>query len=61
MDLKRITDEAKNGVVETYYENGKLASRLNFKGGKYNGLIEGWCENGQLESRGIYKDGVVVE
>ena len=27
MDLKRIADEAKNGVVETNYGNGKLKSR----------------------------------
>ena len=23
MDLKRIADEAKNGVVETFYDNGQ--------------------------------------
>ena len=30
MDLKRIADEVKNDVVDTYYDNGKLASRENF-------------------------------
>ena len=31
MDLKRIEDEVKNDVVETYYDNGKLESRTNYK------------------------------
>ena len=30
MDLKRTADEAKNGVVDTYYDNGQLESRENF-------------------------------
>ena len=33
MDLKRIVDEAKNGVVETRYDNGELKSRANYKEG----------------------------
>lgn len=33
MDLKRIADEAKNGVVETHYGNGQLWSRAYFKDG----------------------------
>ena len=33
MDLKRIEDEVKNDVVETYYDNGKLESRTNYKNG----------------------------
>ena len=58
MDLKRIADEAKNGVVETYYANGQLRTRAIYKDGKLNGLCENWYENGQPESRAIYKDGV---
>ena len=61
MDLKRIADEAKNGVVETYYDNGQLQSRANYKDGKLDGLGEIWSRDGQLESRANYKDGVVVE
>ena len=38
MDSKRITDEAKNGVVETYYNNGKPEERLAYKDGKPEGL-----------------------
>ena len=34
MDLKRIADEAKNGVVETYYDNGQQLSRATYKNGK---------------------------
>ena len=34
MDLKRVADEAKNGVVETYYDNGQLYLRGFYKDGK---------------------------
>ena len=51
MDLKRIADEARNGVVETHYDNGKLESRANYKNGKLDGLREVWHENGQQLSR----------
>ena len=49
--------ETKNGVVETYHDNGKLKSRTNYKDGKVEGLRETWNENGQLMSRANYKDG----
>ena len=58
MDLKRIDDESKNGIVETYiYDNGQLESRKNFKNDKLNGLYEAWSKNGQLKSRTNYKNG----
>ena len=47
MDLKRITDEAKNGVVETYHDNGQLKTRTNYKNDILNGLYESWYKNGQ--------------
>ena len=50
MDLKRIADESKNGIVETYYENGQLMSKANYEDGKLNGLCETWHENGQCLS-----------
>jgi antitoxin component YwqK of YwqJK toxin-antitoxin module len=34
-------------VIETYYENGQLESRSNFKNGNLNGLHETWYDNGQ--------------
>ena len=46
MDLKRVADEAKNGVAETYYENGQIASRANCNDDKLDGLREMWYENG---------------
>ena len=61
MDLKRIADEAKNDVVETYYGNGQLWSRATYKDGKLDGLRETWYDNGQLLTRETYKDGAVVE
>jgi uncharacterized protein len=53
--------EKKNGVVETYYDNGQPELRANYEDGKLNGLCETWYENGEIESRVTYKDGVVVE
>ena len=41
MDLKRIVDETKNSVVETYYESGQVESRTNYKADKLDGLNEG--------------------
>jgi antitoxin component YwqK of YwqJK toxin-antitoxin module len=58
MGLKRVADEAKNGVVETYYDNGQQWSRTNYKNDKLNGLRETWYENGQQRSRSNFKDGV---
>ena len=56
MDLKRIADEVKNDVVETYYDNGQLESRSNYKNGNRDGMREIWDENGQLLTRANYKD-----
>ena len=43
--------DTKNGVIETYYDNGQLMSRSNYKDGNLDGLREDWYSNGQLESR----------
>ena len=51
--------EKKNGVVETYYDNGQLKSRANYKGGKRDGLCETWHSDGKHIGRVTYKDGVV--
>ena len=48
----------KNGVVKTYYDNGQLESRTNYKDSKLNGLHESWYENGKPRESTMYKDGV---
>ena len=50
--------DTKNGVIETYYENGQIKSRTNYKDGKRDGLCESWGAGGKPCSRAIYKDGV---
>ena len=45
------------GSSVSYYENGQLEVRENYKDGKVEGLYEGYYENGQLEERGNLKDG----
>ena len=46
------------GIVESYYENGNLRVKGNFKDGKENGLWEWYSENGKLEKKGNYKEGL---
>ena len=58
MDLKRIADEAKNGVVETHYGNGQLIESATYKDGKLEGLRETWDRDGNLKESATYKDGV---
>ena len=57
MEAKRIDDEVKNDVVETYYDNGQLKSRANYKDDKLDGLHESWYKNGQPQESTMYKDG----
>ena len=51
--------DTKNGVVETYYDNGKLWFRENYKDGKLDGLCETWDRDGNLVESTTFKDGVV--
>ncbi|SVC52140.1 uncharacterized protein METZ01_LOCUS304994, partial [marine metagenome] len=44
----------------TYYENGQLSGRAEFKGDEFNGLIEEFHENGQLKETGNTKEGKQV-
>ncbi len=46
-----------SGLCESWYENGQLAYRKNYKAGKEDGLWESWYENGKLEYRANYKAG----
>ena len=46
------------GIVESYYENGNLRNKVNYKEGEPKGLIEWYYENGQLEKKGNYKEGL---
>lgn len=61
MDLKRIADEAKNGVVETYYDNGQLRLRETYKDGNLDGLCKEWSRDGKPIGRVTYKNGVAVK
>jgi antitoxin component YwqK of YwqJK toxin-antitoxin module len=47
----------KNGLWESFCENGQLHTKRNFINGIKYGLSEEWYENGQLNSRCIYKNG----
>jgi hypothetical protein len=46
-----------NGVSESYYKNGQLKSKGNFKDNKQDGLWKWYYDDGQLKSKVNYKDG----
>ena len=46
------------GIVESFYENGNLRNKVNYKDAEPKGLIEWYYENGQLEKKGNYKEGL---
>ena len=50
-------ENMKDGVVETFYKNGQLKSRENYKG-LPNGPCEYFRNNGQLHLKTNYKNGV---
>lgn len=52
----RLTNEL-NGLRESWYDNGQLESRANYKGGKRDGLVEEWHDNGKPWEMENYKDG----
>ena len=45
------------GSSVSYWINGQLLLRKNYKNGKEDGLWESFHDNGQLEYRGNYRDG----
>ena len=46
-----------SGRVVSYYYNGQLGFKHNYKDGLQDGLSEEYTESGQLERKGSYKDG----
>ena len=46
----------KQGLSESYYENGQLESKINWKDGERHGIQESYYENGQLERKFNWKD-----
>ena len=50
-----------HGLFESYYKNGKLSSKENYKDGKRDGLWEGYHENGRLDVKGCYNNGETTD
>ena len=46
-----------NGVSESYYKNGQLMTKGNFKDDKQDGLWKWYYDDGQLKYKVNYKDG----
>ena len=52
-----IDGKIEDSVLESYYSNGQLLSKGNYKDGKESGLWELYHRNGQLWEKGSYVDG----
>ena len=57
VETRTYKDDKKDGLWESYYENGQLQDEGEYKDGKKDGLWEFYNETGLLHSRGNYKDG----
>ena len=59
-DKKKITNVykvgKKNGVLNTYYENGQIMIEENYKNDILNGKLTTYYESGQIMIKGKYKD-----
>jgi antitoxin component YwqK of YwqJK toxin-antitoxin module len=56
--LLRVTYKEGIETWDTYYENGQLQKRKNYKDDKDHGMNVGFQENGIIEYRNFYKNGV---
>ena len=57
-DIKpRNNKNQPHGYWETYWSNGELWYKGNFKDGKKDGYWEFYHDNGELACKGYYKDG----
>ena len=54
----RMRNEKKEGIHKSWYKNGQLNDRNEWKNGIMQGINEGWYENGQLSFRGKWENGV---
>ena len=50
------TNELVTGIVEGFYDDGRLRTRRSYRDGQEDGLWENFHENGQLDRRGNYID-----
>lgn len=48
-----------NGIYETYYDNGQIKTRKNYKDNKLDGLSEEWYDNGQMRESKNFKNGIM--
>ena len=55
--IETYKDGKKDGLEESFYENGQLEYQKNYKDGKEDGLFEGFYENGQLKFKLLFKNG----
>ncbi|MDG2228559.1 MAG: hypothetical protein P8L74_00380 [Gammaproteobacteria bacterium] len=47
----------REGLYESFYENGEVESRLTFKNGLYHGLQEWFTEDGEIFSQMVFLEG----
>lgn len=54
-------NEKIQGIYKSWYRNGQLKIKANFKDDKEHGLWEERADNGQLKCRINYKNGQLIE
>ena len=59
-ERKNWTAGKKDGIRETWCEDGRPWGRDNYKDGLLDGLYEWWDENGQMWGRVNYENGMLV-
>ena len=50
-------DGQQNGVVKTFYPNGKVETEANFKAGKQDGIAKSYWDNGNLKAEITFVNG----
>ena len=49
-----------NGKQESYYKNGKIKRKANYKKNQKDGKETFWSKNGKIHKENIYKNGKLI-
>jgi antitoxin component YwqK of YwqJK toxin-antitoxin module len=56
-----LKDGKKQGLSESFHENGKLRIKANYNRGEYDGVLEVYYDNGELWMKSLYKNGKIIK
>ena len=55
-NIRNNTPSSPRESIKTYYENGKMESKIIYEGNKRNGKMTSYYENGKIAVKGFFKD-----